>query len=109
MVEVSHHLTDDQLGAGFARSPASRANRFVFVDALRGDRLRSNLIWQLDLGRFPRREAELLEALETELRGRRGRALPREPRPRPVHVRPEKMTLAPHEPTPGPPLPPHSQ
>ncbi len=39
-------------------------HRFVFVDALRSDRLRSKMLWQLDLGRFPRSEEELLAELD---------------------------------------------
>jgi SAM-dependent methyltransferase len=65
MVEVSHHLPNDVLLDCFREIARVTRERFVFVDALRGARLRSKLLWQLDLGRFPRTEAELVEALET--------------------------------------------
>ncbi len=65
MVEVSHHLPDEALRACLDEAARVTRERFVFVDALRGTRLRSKLMWQLDLGRFPRSEDELLDALET--------------------------------------------
>jgi uncharacterized protein YbaR (Trm112 family) len=65
MVEVSHHLKDGTLQASFEEAARVTRDRFVFVDALRGSRLRSKLLWQLDLGRFPRDEDELIAALET--------------------------------------------
>jgi len=65
MVEVSHHLEDETLKASLEEAGRVTRERFVFVDALRGPRFRSKLLWQLDLGRFPRTEAELIEALET--------------------------------------------
>jgi uncharacterized protein YbaR (Trm112 family) len=64
MVEVSHHLPDDALEACLAEAARVTKDRFLFVDALRGSRLRSKLLWQLDLGRFPRSEEELVAALE---------------------------------------------
>ena len=64
MVEVSHHLPDEALRACLSEVARVTRDRFVFVDALRGDRLRSNLMWELDLGRFPRSEDDLLAALE---------------------------------------------
>ena len=64
MVEVSHHLPDEALRACLSEIARVTRDRFVFVDALRGDRLRSNVMWELDLGRFPRREDDLLAALE---------------------------------------------
>ena len=63
MVEVSHHLPDEVLRTCLREIARVTADRFVFVDAVRGDRLRSDLMWQLDLGRFPRREQPLLDAL----------------------------------------------
>ncbi len=63
MVEVSHHLRDEALKACFEETARVTRERFVFVDAVRGPRLRSNLLWQLDLGRFPHSEDELLAAL----------------------------------------------
>jgi uncharacterized protein YbaR (Trm112 family) len=65
MVEVSHHLQDGTLQASLEEAARVTRDRFVFVDALRGSRLRSKLLWQLDLGRFPRSEDQLLGALET--------------------------------------------
>lgn len=64
MVEVSHHLQDGALQACLEEAARVTRERFVFVDALRGSRLRSKLLWQLDLGRFPRSEDELIGALE---------------------------------------------
>jgi uncharacterized protein YbaR (Trm112 family) len=64
MVEVSHHLPPEALHACLDEAARVTRERFVFVDALRGTRLRSKLLWQLDLGRFPRSEDELLTALE---------------------------------------------
>lgn len=64
MVEVSHHLPNDVLRACLDEVARVTRDRFLFVDALRGARLRSKLLWQLDLGRFPRGERELVEALE---------------------------------------------
>ena len=63
MVEVSHHLPDDALRACFAEAARVTRDRFLFVDALRSDRIRSNLMWRVDLGRFPRREQALLALL----------------------------------------------
>jgi uncharacterized protein YbaR (Trm112 family) len=63
MVEVSHHLPDGSLRACFAEIARVTRDRFLFVDALRGERLRSKFLWQLDLGRFPRSEGDLLHAL----------------------------------------------
>ena len=53
MVEVSRHLPDEVLRTCLREVARVTAERFVFVDAVRGDRLRSDLMWQLDLGRFP--------------------------------------------------------
>jgi len=64
MVEVSHHLPDGALHACLEEAARVTRDRFVFVDGLRGTRLRSRLLWQLDLGRFPRGEDELVRALE---------------------------------------------
>ena len=64
MVEVSHHLPDEALEACLREAARVTRDRFVFVDALRGSRLRSKLLWQLDLGRFPRTAEELMVALE---------------------------------------------
>jgi SAM-dependent methyltransferase len=65
MVEVSHHLEDGALQACLEEAARVTRHRFIFVDALRGPRLRSKLLWQLDLGRFPRTEGDLIGALET--------------------------------------------
>ena len=65
MVEVSHHLNEGALQASLEEAARVTRDRFVFVDALRGSRLRSKLLWRLDLGRFPRSEEQLLAALET--------------------------------------------
>ena len=65
MVEVSHHLQDGTLEASLEEAARVTRERFIFVDALRGSRLRSKLLWQLDLGRFPRSEEELIGTLET--------------------------------------------
>jgi SAM-dependent methyltransferase len=64
MVEVSHHLPNGTLQASLEEAARVTRERFIFVDALRGSRLRSKLLWQLDLGRFPRSEDELIKALE---------------------------------------------
>jgi uncharacterized protein YbaR (Trm112 family) len=65
MVEVSHHLDDGALRACLEEAARVTRDRFIFVDAVRGLRLRSKLLWQLDLGRFPRTEDELIGVLET--------------------------------------------
>jgi SAM-dependent methyltransferase len=65
MVEVSHHLPDGALRASLEEAARVTRERFVFVDALHGSRLRSKLLWKLDLGRFPRSEDELVGALDT--------------------------------------------
>jgi SAM-dependent methyltransferase len=64
MVEVSHHLPNGALRACLDEVARVTRDRFVFVDALRGNRLRSKLLWQFDLGRYPRSERELVDALE---------------------------------------------
>jgi SAM-dependent methyltransferase len=64
MVEVSHHLPDGALQTCFEETARVTRDRFIFVDAVRGPRLRSKFLWQLDLGRFPRSENELIAALE---------------------------------------------
>ena len=63
MVAVSHHLPDDVFDTCLHEAARVTRDRFLFVDALRGRRLRSGLLWQLDRGRFPRTEAVLLEAI----------------------------------------------
>jgi SAM-dependent methyltransferase len=65
MVDVSHHLPDGTLNEALDEAARVTRDRFLFVDALRGPRLRSRLLWQLDLGRFPRTHDELIRALET--------------------------------------------
>jgi uncharacterized protein len=64
MVEVSHHLHDGALQECLEEAARVTRDRFLFVDALRGSRLRSKLLWQLDLGRFPRSQDQLIGALE---------------------------------------------
>jgi SAM-dependent methyltransferase len=64
MVEVSHHLQEEALQACLEEAARVTRKRFIFVDALRGSRLRSKLLWQLDLGRFPRSEGQIIAALE---------------------------------------------
>ncbi|MGH3109592.1 MAG: class I SAM-dependent methyltransferase [Gaiellaceae bacterium] len=64
MVDVSHHLRDDALDSCLREIARVTRKRFLFVDALRGERLRSKLLWQLDLGRFPRPHHELIAALD---------------------------------------------
>ena len=63
MVAVSHHLPDDTLDAFLGEASRVTRARFVLVDAVRGRRIRSKALWQLDRGRFPRTEDELLEAI----------------------------------------------
>jgi SAM-dependent methyltransferase len=63
MVEVSHHLPAEAFDDCLDEVARVTRNRFIFVDAVRGNRLRSKLLWQLDLGRFPRTEEDLLLAL----------------------------------------------
>jgi SAM-dependent methyltransferase len=63
MVEVSHHLPDDALRSCLEQTARVTRSRFLFVDALRGERVRSKLLWHLDLGRFPRTENELVSHL----------------------------------------------
>jgi uncharacterized protein YbaR (Trm112 family) len=64
MVEVSHHLQDRALHACLEEAARVTRERFIFVDALRGSRLGSKLLWRLDLGRFPRSDVDLISALE---------------------------------------------
>ena len=63
MVEVSHHVPGDALDACLSEAARVTSRRFVFVDAVRGPRLRSRAMWHLDLGRFPRAEDDLLARL----------------------------------------------
>jgi SAM-dependent methyltransferase/uncharacterized protein YbaR (Trm112 family) len=64
MVEVSHHLPDGALRTCLEEVARVTRDRFVFVDGVRGHRLRSKVLWQLDRGRFPRSQEELVLALE---------------------------------------------
>jgi len=64
MVEVSHHLPAKAFDECLDETARVTRSRFIFIDAVRGKRLRSKLLWQLDLGRFPRTEEDLLVALE---------------------------------------------
>lgn len=64
MVEVSHHVPDEALHACFTEASRVTRERFLFVDAVRGPRRRSRIMWHLDLGRFPRTEEDLLTRLE---------------------------------------------
>lgn len=63
MVAVTHHLPDDVLGRCLGEAARVTRDRFVFVDAVRGPRIRSRLLWKADRGRFPRTEPELVTAL----------------------------------------------
>ena len=63
MVEVSHHIPDSALRSMLSEAARVTRGTFLFIDAVRGPRLRSKLMWQLDLGRHPRSEPEILEAL----------------------------------------------
>jgi uncharacterized protein YbaR (Trm112 family) len=65
MVEVSHHLPDAALAACLAEVARVTRDRLLFVEQLQTGRLRSRILWQLDLGRFPRTEEEVVAALET--------------------------------------------
>ena len=80
MTEVSHHPSDEVLLRVPPRDRPSEPSCSLFVDAVRGDRLRSNLMCRSTL-QAPRREDALLDAL-AESRGRVGGALPRTPRSR---------------------------
>jgi uncharacterized protein YbaR (Trm112 family) len=64
MVEVSHHLSDALLENCLSEAARVTRGALVFVDALRGPRRRSKLLWKLDLGRFPRTEDELVSAID---------------------------------------------
>ena len=64
MVEVSHHLDDEALDRCLIEAARVTRERFVLVDGLRSLRLRSRLLWALDLGRHPRTDTELRSALE---------------------------------------------
>src|SRR5262249_13672688 len=68
MVEVSHHLPDDALLACLREVARVTRDRFVFVDGVLGERLRSRFLWTLDLGRFPRRADDLVSYLEGSFR-----------------------------------------
>jgi hypothetical protein len=65
MVEVSHHIPDSVLHECLVEAERITRDRFLFIDAVRGPRVRSKLMWNLDLGRFPRPENEIVAALET--------------------------------------------
>ena len=68
MVDVSHHLPDEALRACLREVARVTRHRFVFVDGILGERLRSSLLWKLDLGRFPRRADDLVAHLEAAFR-----------------------------------------
>jgi hypothetical protein len=63
MVEVSHHLPDELLRSSLGEIARVTRDRFLFIDAVRGIRLRTKVLWQLDLGRHPRSETELIAVL----------------------------------------------
>ena len=63
MVDVTHHLPDDVLDHALAEVARVTRRTFVFSDAVRSGRRRSDLLWHLDLGRHPRTEDRLLGAL----------------------------------------------
>lgn len=60
-VAVSHHLDDRQLRAMFAEAARVVQERFIFVDALRTERIASRALWHYDRGSHPR-TAAVLEA-----------------------------------------------
>jgi uncharacterized protein YbaR (Trm112 family) len=64
MIEVSHHIDDDLLDACLAEAARVTRDRFLFVDAIRSERIRSKLMWNLDLGRFPRPQSTIVQALD---------------------------------------------
>ena len=66
MVDVSHHIPDGALDTCFSDIARVTSERFVFSDAVRSRRLRARILWQLDLGRYPRTEDELLAALDVD-------------------------------------------
>jgi hypothetical protein len=63
MVDVTHHLPDEVLDHALSEVARVTRRAFVFSDALRSGRRRSDLLWHLDLGRYPRTEGPLLDAL----------------------------------------------
>jgi SAM-dependent methyltransferase len=65
MIAVSHHLPDAALESCLREVARVTHDRFVFVDAIRGRRARSRLLWQIDRGRTPRTAAERLDAIST--------------------------------------------
>jgi SAM-dependent methyltransferase len=64
MVEVSHHIPDDALAACLAEAARVTGGTFLFIDATRGARIRSKLMWHADLGRHPRHAHTIVELLE---------------------------------------------
>ena len=64
-VAVSHHVPDEALEALLDEAARVTRDRFLFVDAVEGRRIRSRLLWQLDRGRFPRAEQELVAAISS--------------------------------------------
>jgi SAM-dependent methyltransferase len=65
MVEVAHHLPDGAFESVLSEAARVVKSRFVLVDGLRTQRLRSRALWALDLGRFPRTRDALEQALAT--------------------------------------------
>lgn len=63
MVEVAHHLPDEAFSAFLSEAARVTGERFVLADGLRTGRLRSRILWALDLGRHPRTDDELQAAL----------------------------------------------
>ena len=67
-VDVSHHLSDEALAECLADAARVCRERLVFVDAVRSPRLRSRLLWKLDLGANPRSEEQLVDAIGISFR-----------------------------------------
>jgi hypothetical protein len=65
IVEVSHHLPNSAFRECLAEAARVTRGRLIFIDAVRGKRVRSKLMWQLDLGRHPRTEQSMVDYLDT--------------------------------------------
>ncbi len=64
-VDMSHHLTDEQLACLFPELARVTRRKLIFVDAIKHDRLVPKLLWRYDRGSNPRTQEELSAAIET--------------------------------------------
>jgi len=61
---LSHHLADEVLALLFKELARVVRKKLIFIDAVKSPKLLSKMLWAIDRGAFPRKEASLRSAIE---------------------------------------------